>query len=236
MSSYIVENLSNLKTQIANVCETYGRKAEEITLVAVSKTFPDSDVLEAFNAGQNVFGENKVQEMAKKYEALSRYDIKWHLIGHLQTNKVKYIAGFVTLIHSVDSFKLAHEINRQAQKVQRKIDILVQVNTSDEMQKSGVEVNETRKLCSEIRQLENVNLCGLMTIGKFTDDTDIIRDNFRTLRNLFDEIKPEFNDFKYLSMGMTSDYEIAIEEGANMLRIGSAVFGYRNYNNSETIK
>lgn len=230
MSSYIVENLNGLKTRIADSCEACGRRAEEITLVAVSKTFPDSDVLEAFNAGQLNFGENKVQEMVKKYDVLSKYDLKWHLIGHLQTNKVKYIAEFVHLIHSVDSFKLALEIDKQASKAKRKIDILVQVNTSDEMQKSGAEVGETKNLCNEIKQLENINLSGLMTIGKFTDDTDIIRDNFRTLKKLYDEIKPDFRDFNFLSMGMTSDYEIAIEEGANMLRIGSAVFGYRNYN------
>jgi pyridoxal phosphate enzyme (YggS family) len=230
MSSYIVENLNSLKTQIANACEACGRKAGDIILVAVSKTFPDSDVLEAFNAGQFNFGENKVQEMVKKQEVLSKYELKWHLIGHLQTNKVKYIAEFVHLVHSVDSFKLALEIDKQAAKAKRRIDILVQVNTSDEMQKSGVEIDETKKLCNEIKQLENVNLSGLMTIGKFTDNTDIIRDNFRTLKKLYDEIKPDFRDFNFLSMGMTSDFEIAIEEGANMLRIGSAVFGYRNYN------
>lgn len=228
MNSYISENLISLKTQIAYACEASGRKAQDITLVAVSKTFPESDVLEAFNAGQLNFGENKVQEMVKKHDTLSQHEIKWHLIGHLQTNKVKYIAEFVHLIHSVDSFKLALEINKQAEKVKRRIDILVQVNTSDEMQKSGVEVNDTKKLCSEIKQLENINLCGLMTIGKFTDDTDIIRNNFRTLKNLYEEIKPDFSHFNYLSMGMTSDFEIAIEEGANILRVGSAVFGYRN--------
>lgn len=234
MSSYIVENLNILKTQIANACEACGRKADDIILVAVSKTFPDSDVLEAFHAGQINFGENKVQEMVKKHDVLSQHDIKWHLIGHLQTNKVKYIAEFVHLIHSVDSLKLALEIDKQAEKARRRIDILVQVNTSDEIQKSGVEIDETKKLCTEIKQLENINLCGLMTIGKFTNETEIIRDNFRTLKNLFDEIKPDFSNFNYLSMGMTSDFEIAIEEGANMLRIGSAVFGYRNYNNVTT--
>ncbi len=230
MNSNIEENINNLWAKIANTCESYGRKAEEITLVAVSKTFPASDVIEAFNAGQINFGENKVQEMVKKHDELSEYPIKWHLIGHLQTNKVKYIADFVHLIHSVDSFKLALEIDKQAQKAKRRIDILVQVNTSNEMQKSGVEVSDAKKLCYEIKELENVNLCGLMTIGKFTDETEIIRENFRTLRNLFDEIKPDFNNFSYLSMGMTSDFEIAIEEGANILRIGSAIFGYRNYN------
>lgn len=234
MKSYIKENIINLRTQIANACETYGRKAEEIILVAVSKTFPASDVIEAFNAGQLNFGENKVQEMLKKYNEIPSYPIKWHLIGHLQTNKVKYIVDFVNLIHSVDSYKLALEIDKQAKKVKKRIDILVQVNTSNEMQKSGVEVNDTKKLCIEIKELENVNLCGLMTIGKFTDDKDIIRENFRTLRNLFDEIKPGFNNFNYLSMGMTSDFEIAIEEGANILRIGSAIFGYRKYNIEST--
>jgi pyridoxal phosphate enzyme (YggS family) len=142
---------------------------------------------------------------------------------------VKYIVDFIHLIHSVDSLKLANEIDVQAKKINRIIGILVQVNTSDENQKSGIEPADAKNLCEEISKFENVNLKGLMTIGMFTDEENIIRENFRTLRNLFDELKPFHKNFEYLSMGMTSDYEIAIEEGSNMLRIGSAIFGLRNY-------
>jgi hypothetical protein len=151
------------------------------------------------------------------------------MIGHLQTNKVKYIADYVYLIHSVDSEKLAEEIQKQAEKRNKVLDVLVQVNTSDEMQKSGVDPDKAEKLCRYVSGLSNVRLCGLMTIGKFTDNKNIIRGNFKDLKKIYDELKTGFPDFKYLSMGMTSDYEIAIEEGANLLRIGSAIFGKREY-------
>jgi pyridoxal phosphate enzyme (YggS family) len=229
VKDYRAENLNLLKNDIFEVCKRAGRDANEIKLVAVSKTFPLEDILAVYNAGQFDFGENKPQEMKQKHNELKDKSIRWHLIGHLQTNKVKDIVDYVNLIHSVDSEKLAEEIQKQAQKRNRVIDILVQVNTSDEMQKSGVEPEKTEKLCRYISTLNNIRLCGLMTIGKFTDDTKIIRGNFRELKKLYDELKTEFPDFKYLSMGMTSDYKIAIEEGANLLRIGSAIFGKRNY-------
>ncbi|MBS1513579.1 MAG: YggS family pyridoxal phosphate-dependent enzyme [Bacteroidetes bacterium] len=229
MKDYQAENLNLLKNDIFEVCKRAGRDANEVKLVAVSKTFPVEDILTVFNAGQVDFGENKPQEMREKHEALKDKNINWHLIGHLQTNKVKYVADYVHLIHSVDSEHLAEEIQKQAEKREKVIDILVQVNTSDEDQKSGIEPVKAEKLCRYISTLNNIRLCGLMTIGKFTDDTNEIRENFKLLRKIFDELKTGFPAFKYLSMGMTSDYKIAIEEGANILRIGSAIFGKREY-------
>src|SRR5690606_12700461 len=162
--------------------------------------------------------------------ALDTLDIYWHLIGHLQTNKVKFIIDYVSLIHSVDSIKLADEIQKRASQSSKLIDILVQVNTSGEDSKFGVEPSQAGRICSDIRKLENIRLRGLMTIGKLTENEDEIRENFRLLKNLYDELLPVNNQFEFLSMGMTSDYEIAIEEGSNMIRVGSAIFGERDYN------
>lgn len=229
MKDYLAENLKLLKNDIFEVCKRVGRDVNEIKLIAVSKTFPVEDIQTVLNAGHIDFGENKPQEMKEKHDALHDKNIRWHMIGHLQTNKVKYIADYVYLIHSVDSEKLAEEIQKQAEKRNKVLDVLVQVNTSDEMQKSGVDPDKAEKLCRFVSSLVNVRLCGLMTIGKFTDDKNIIRDNFKELKKIYDELKPSFPDFKYLSMGMTSDYDIAIEEGANLLRIGSAIFGKREY-------
>ena len=230
MKDYQAENLKLLKNDIIEVCQRIGRNADEIKLVAVSKTFPAEDIITVFNAGQIDFGENKPQEMKDKYEVLQKDSgIRWHMIGHLQTNKVKYIADYVYLIHSVESEKLADEIQRQAEKRDKVLDILVQVNTSNEAQKSGVAPGETEKLCKYISTLDNIRLRGLMTIGKFTDDKKIIKENFQALKKIYDELKTGFSDFKYLSMGMTSDFQIAIEEGSNLLRIGSAIFGNRVY-------
>lgn len=226
---YLSENYSELITDIRGVCSQVGKNYEDIKLVAISKTFPSEEISEVHRLGQTDFGENKVQELKSKYDELKSENINWHLVGHLQTNKVKYIADFVSLIHSVDSFKLAEEIDKHAKKAGRRINILVQVNTSDEMQKSGVDPADAKNLCKEISTLENINMQGLMTIGMFTDVEEIIRENFRMLKNLFDDLKVNYPDFKYLSMGMTSDYRIAIEEGSNMLRVGSAIFGKRNY-------
>ncbi len=226
---YLNDNYQSLIRDIKETCVRTGKDFNEITLIAVSKTFPAEDINIVREAGQVHFGENKVQELKSKFDILGNENINWHLIGHLQTNKVKYIADFVHLIHSVDSLKLAEVINEQAVKHNRKIDILVQVNTSNEDQKSGIEPEEAGDLCSAISKLGNINIKGLMTIGMFTDDEDIIRNNFKALKTVYDELKRVYSSFQYLSMGMTSDYRIAIEEGANMLRIGSAIFGYRNY-------
>lgn len=226
---YLRENYDTLIKDIKLTCEKTGRDFSELTLIAVSKTFPAEDIVFVKGLGQIQFGENKVQELKSKFDILGNTGINWHLIGHLQTNKVKYITDFVYLIHSVDSLKLAEVIDEHAKKHNRIIDILIQVNTSNEDQKSGVDPDDVKDLCDGINKLGNVCIKGLMTIGMFTDDEIIIRENFKTLKNIYDELSKEYSTFQYLSMGMTSDYRIAIEEGANMLRIGSAIFGYRNY-------
>jgi pyridoxal phosphate enzyme (YggS family) len=227
---HIRTNYETLLSNVNQICTSIGRNFNDIMIVAISKTFPVENIKMLHKLGHIHFGENKVQELKEKYQKLIDTNIKWHLVGHLQTNKVKYIVPFITLIHSVDNIKLALEINKNAQKINRTIDILVQVNTSDEPQKSGIAPSETRSLCKEISKLEHLRLKGLMTIGMLTDNEDIIRENFRTLANLYKELETEFKDFQYLSMGMTSDYKIALEEGANILRIGSAIFGERTYN------
>ena len=220
----IKENLNNVRNTIpANV-----------TLVAVSKTKPNADLLEAYAEGQRIFGENKVQEMIDKYETLPK-DIQWHMIGHLQSNKVKYIAPFVHLIHAVDSFKLLKEINKQAKKNDRLIDCLLQFHIADEDSKFGLTFDEAQEMLAspEFIELENISIVGLMGMATFTDNEAQVREEFRTLENYFNVIKShffKFNDaFKELSMGMSGDYPIAIEEGSTMVRVGSSIFGERNY-------
>jgi len=204
----------------------------EVQLIAVSKTKPASAIKEAYKAGQRAFGENKVQEMVDKYEQLPK-DIQWHLIGHLQTNKVKYIAEFVHLIHAVDSLKLLQEINKQAEKHQRIIPCLLQFHIADEEAKFGLDFSEAEELLQsrEFIEMHNVQIVGLMGMSTFTENTEQIRDEFRNLNNYFQIIKShyfKFNPaFKHLSMGMSGDYRIAIEEGSNMIRIGSTLFGTR---------
>ena len=233
---YIEANLIKLRKKIESICKASGRNHAEIHIVAVSKTFPADAVASALDFNQLDFGENKVQELVSKHNELEGRILNWHLIGHLQTNKVKYIVPFTYLIHSVDSFKLALKIQSEAAKCGKAVKCLLQVNTSLEEQKTGCEISETLKLVSEISVLENVKVNGLMTIGRMMDDENddaerlIVRKNFKTLKSLFDEIKSmdiPNTDMKYLSMGMTQDYDIAIEEGSNMLRIGSAIFGMR---------
>lgn len=206
---------------------------EGVTLVAVSKTKPASLIQEAYDLGQRVFGENRVQEMAEKHDQLPK-DIEWHLIGHLQTNKVKYIAPFVSMIHAVDSLKLLREINKQAEKNNRVIDCLLQFYIAEEDSKFGLDFNEAQELLESeaIIEFRNVSIVGLMGMATFTDNTEQIREEFRTLENYFQIIKShyfKFNDnFKHISMGMSGDYHIAIEEGSTMVRVGSAIFGERN--------
>jgi pyridoxal phosphate enzyme (YggS family) len=236
--SYISSNLASVHRKIEIACAESNTNIRDIKLIAVSKTFPSEAVSAAFNYGQVYFGENKVQELVKKHEELSDKNINWHLIGHLQSNKVKYIVPFVHLIHSVDSVKLAEKINSEAAKINRTIDCLIQVNTSGEEQKSGCEPNDTANIVQEISNYEHVRIKGLMTIGKIMineedpDEIEEVKRNFRLLRDLFHKIgsmEIENAEMKHLSMGMTADFEIAIAEGANMLRIGSAIFGQRNY-------
>lgn len=203
-----------------------------VQLIAVSKTKPNEDIIQAYQAGQRVFGENKVQEMVDKYESLPK-DIQWHLIGHLQTNKVKYIAPFVTLIHAVDSLKLLKEIDKEAKKNDRVIDCLLQFFIASEETKFGLSFEEATEILEskEFIEMENVRIVGLMGMASFVEDEEQIRDEFRTLYNYFQVIKShhfKFNaDFKELSMGMSGDYAMAIEEGSTMVRIGSNIFGGR---------
>jgi PLP dependent protein len=233
---YIEENLIKLKRKIENVCRSSGRNAGGIHLIAVSKTFPVPAVAAAIDFNQLDFGENKVQELVMKHGELENRIVNWHLIGHLQTNKVKYVVPFVYLIHSLDSYKLAVKINSEASKIGRVVKCLIQVNTSGEEQKSGCAVSETLKLVKEISVLSNIKVKGFMTIARMISEgggKQIARENFRTLKNLFEETRAmeiPNADIKYLSMGMTQDYDIAIEEGSNMLRIGSAIFGERETN------
>ncbi len=205
---------------------------DHVTLVAVSKTKSNEDILEAYKSGQRVFGENKVQEMAQKWETLPK-DIQWHMIGHVQRNKVKYMAEFVSLIHGVDSLKLLMEINKQAKKHHRKISCLMQMHIAEEDTKFGLDKSELDAIInSEVfKQFENIEIVGLMGMATFTTDETLIRKEFKYLKCIFDELRNVLPDVSILSMGMSSDYTIAIEEGSNMVRIGSSIFGARNYSN-----
>lgn len=201
-------------------------------LVAVSKTKSDSEILEAYSAGQRVFGENRVQEVEEKYHRLPK-DIQWHMIGHLQRNKVKLIAPFIAMIHSVDSIKLAEEINKQAEKSKRIIPVLLQVHIAREQTKFGFSPEELLTLVNSgaFDGLTSISICGLMGMATFTDNKTQIREEFKRLKELFDSVKntnPLGNHFKEISMGMTNDYEIAMEEGSTLIRVGSAIFGERN--------
>ena len=200
-----------------------------VTLVAVSKTKPVEDLQEAYEVGIRDFGENKIQEMCDKYEVLPK-DIRWHMIGHVQTNKVKYMAPFVHLIHGVDSLKLLKEINKQAEKNNRVIDVLLQQFIADEETKFGLDEAEVRQVMQEeIQHLPNVRVVGLMGMATFTDDENKIRNEFKSLKFNFDFLKNKYESISILSMGMSSDYQMAIEEGSTMVRIGSSIFGHRNY-------
>lgn len=203
-------------------------------LIAVSKTQPIEKVFEAYEAGQRLFGENKAQEMTAKYEALPK-DIEWHMIGHLQTNKVKYIAPFVSLIHSVDSVKLLEEINKQAKKVNRKISCLLQVYIAHEETKFGFEPDEVIQFANQTLadKFSNLEIIGLMGMATFTANQEQIRAEFRSIRKLFDQLKsmtlPTNMQMNELSIGMSADYKIALAEGSTLVRVGTAIFGERNY-------
>ncbi len=202
-----------------------------VTLVAVSKTHPVEAIGEAYNAGQRIFGESRPQELCAKYEQLPK-DISWHMIGHLQTNKVKQIAPFVEMIHSVDSQRLLEVINREAIKYGRRIDVLLEVHLADELTKSGFRPSEVEELVGSgrLREMAGARVRGLMTIATNTDNEEIIRGEFNQLKSIFDTLRSNFGeDFDTLSMGMTSDYPIAIECGSTMVRIGSMIFGERDY-------
>jgi pyridoxal phosphate enzyme (YggS family) len=207
-------------------------KPKNVTLVAVSKTKPNEAILEMYNEGQRVFGENKVQEITAKYEALPK-DIEWHLIGHLQTNKVKYIAPFVQMIHSIDSLKLLKEVNKQAKRNERTIDCLLQMHIANEDTKFGLDNAEVKELLESeaYRNFENIRIVGVMGMATFTDDMEQVRQEFKTLNYIFENLKLAYfqkNDaFSEISMGMSGDFELAIEEGSTMVRVGSLLFGSR---------
>jgi len=207
---------------------------DNILLVVVSKTQPVDKIIEVYNLGHKIFGENKVQEMVQKYEQLPK-DIQWHMIGHLQRNKVKYIVPFVSLIHSVDSIKLMEEIDKRAKKVGRVIDCLLEIHIAQELSKFGLSFEEAEKIFDkEIYQnYSNINIRGFMGMATFTGDHAQIRREFRSLKKFFDKIKKTYlnskKDFDLLSMGMSGDYKIAIEEGSNIIRIGTSIFGQRIY-------
>ena len=211
----------NIKANISNIINDLD---EKIQLVAVSKTKPINYILEAYLAGQRIFGENKVQELVEKSNVLPG-DIKWHMIGHLQSNKVKYIAPFISLIQGVDSKKLLIEIDKRAKQNDRVIHCLLQIHIAQESTKFGLNEDEAVELLE--MNLANVSIDGLMGMATFTDDKQQIRNEFKSLKNTFEKAKSKFNKLSILSMGMSGDYDIAIEEGSNMIRIGSSIFGSR---------
>ena len=219
----IVQNLLQIKSSIPS----------NVTLVAVSKTKPIADLMEAYNAGQRIFGENKIQEMTEKWEQMPK-DIQWHMIGHVQSNKVKFMAEYVSLIHGVDSLKLLEEINKQAIKHNRIIDCLLQVYIAEEETKFGLDEEELHEILKQVEHenLKNIKIVGLMGMATFTDNQNQIKKEFQNLKTIFDqlkniELKSDAIHPKIVSMGMSGDYQLAIECGSNMVRIGSSIFGNR---------
>jgi len=229
----IIENLDMIEKNILTACATSGRKRDEITLIAVSKTKPVSMLEEVYSTGIRDFGENKVQELSDKFEILPK-DIKWHMIGHLQTNKVKYLMDKAYLIHSVDSLKLAKEIEKQAEKANRIVDILIEVNIAEEESKFGLAKEEVLALIKEISLFPHIRIKGLMTIAPYVENPEDNRLYFRQIKQLSVDIDSQNIDnvsMNILSMGMSGDYMVAIEEGATMIRVGTSIFGERVYTN-----
>lgn len=227
----VTENLKRVEEKIVRACERSGRPREEVTLIAVSKTKPVEMIEEAMKSGIRIFGENKVQEIIKK-EAVLPKEIDWHLIGHLQRNKVRQIAGKVAMIHSVDSLRLAEQIQKEYEKAGETAHILVEVNVAREESKFGLMPEETEETLREIAKMPNIKVCGLMTIAPYTEDPENNRGHFRNLRKLLVDINAKNIDnisMRELSMGMTGDYEVAIEEGATFVRVGTGIFGERQY-------
>ncbi len=217
----IAENIKKIKSEIP----------QRVTLVAISKTKPENDILEAYNIGQRIFGENKIQEMTEKGEKLPK-DIKWHMVGHVQRNKVKYMAEYVDLIHAVDSLKLLKEIEKQAKKYNRTISCLLQVKIAEEDTKYGIDVDEAESILQSdaYREMTNVKVVGLMGMATLTENEEKFKKEFNYLKTIFEDLKSRYNSFSTLSMGMSGDYKIAITSGSTMIRVGSSIFGERNYN------
>ena len=224
-ATMIKENLESIRLTLP----------DSVTLVAVSKTKPVSDLQEAYDAGQRIFGENHALEMRDKHEVLPQ-DIQWHFIGHLQTNKIKYIIPFVKLIHSIDSANLLEVVNKEAKKHDRVVDCLLQFHIAMEETKFGLDLDEARQLLDSeaYKQMQNIRICGVMGMATFTDDEVEVRKEFKHLKDIFDILKKDYfadqSWFKEISMGMSDDYPIAVEEGATFVRVGSKIFGARNYN------
>lgn len=224
MTMDIAQNIKSIKKNLP----------EKVQLIAVSKTKPIEDILEAYNSGHKIFGENKVQDLAVKYEQLPK-DIEWHFIGHPQTNKVKYIAPFVHLIHGVDSLKLLKVIDKEAKRNKRQIACLLQFHIAEEDTKFGLTIVEAREILDskEFKTFENIIVAGVMGMATYTDNVGQIRNEFKTLKTIFNTLKIEYfsakENFSQISMGMSDDYQIAIEEGSTMIRVGSKIFGERNY-------
>ena len=228
----INENISRVRENIVKACEKAGRNPEEVTLIAVSKTKPVSAIEEALLSGTLDYGENKVQELCDKYDVLPK-NIRWHMIGHLQRNKVKYVVGRAALIHSVDSMRLAETISEEGVKKGVTVPVLIEVNVAGEESKFGVTLEETEGLVREIAKLPSIQIIGLMTIAPYVEDPEENRVHFSRLKQLSVDIKNKNIDnvsMDVLSMGMTGDYQVAIEEGATMVRVGTGIFGERNYN------
>lgn len=217
----------SIKKKLQNIKQAL---PDQVTLVAVSKTKPIPDLQEAYDAGQRIFGENKIQEMFQKWEELPK-DIQWHMIGHVQRNKVKYMAEFVSLIHGVDSLKLLTEINKQALKHNRTIPCLLQIHIAQEDTKFGLDEKELTELINsdDFKALKNIKIQGLMGMATFTDNQNQVKEEFGSLKNIFNTAKGTLPNISILSMGMSGDYTLAIEEGSTMVRIGSSIFGNRNY-------
>lgn len=227
----IKENLEHVRQNIVTAASKAGKKSEDIILVMATKTVDPERIREAIRAGGHIIGENKVQEALKKYAVLKDEDTKWHFIGHLQTNKVKDVLKFADMIHSVDRLSLVEKLDQRLLQEGRSLDILIQVNTSQEESKYGIAPEEAVSLMKQTAKYDTLRICGLMTIGLFTRDEIKIRQCFKVLKATYDTLIKEAIDrvqMKYLSMGMSGDYQIAIEEGANMVRIGTAIFGARN--------
>ena len=228
---YIKQNIDTIRKNIEYACEQSNRSVDEVMLLAVTKTIDESIVNESIKYGITDIAENKVQEIQRKYENINS-NVKWHLIGHLQRNKVKYIIDKVDLIHSVDSLRLAQEIDKRAKGIPRIMDILIQLNISEEDSKFGIDIESLKQMLYEISELSNIRILGLMTMAPYYDDPEDCRWIFRKMKDIFDELKyNKYNNvqMKYLSMGMTNDYMIAIEEGANIVRIGTGIYGPRDY-------
>ncbi len=226
----IAENIAKIKQRIRESCLKVGRSPDEVTIVAVTKTVPVDKIKEVINLGIVDIGENRVQELLEKRSSIE--NVRWHFVGHLQTNKVKYIVDFIHLIHSVDSLKLALEIDKRAKKINRVIDILIEVNTSGEKIKYGVKPDEVVELVRQISEnCDFVKIKGLMTVAAFLPNPEDVRPMFKLLREIRDEVA-KFNfknvEMRHLSMGMSNDFEVAVEEGATLVRIGTAIFGPRN--------